>query len=36
MKKQAAVWTHLIFTAFGKTRRHSADDTDVGEKDKKD
>ena len=34
-KKQAAVWAQLIFKAFGETRRHSADDTDVGEKVKK-
>lgn len=31
-KKQAAVWIQLIFKAFGETR----DDTDVGEKVKKD
>jgi len=36
MKKQAAVWIHLIFKAFGETRRHSADGIDVGEKVKKD
>jgi hypothetical protein len=31
-KKQAAVWNQLIFKAFGETRRHSVDDTVVGEK----
>jgi hypothetical protein len=35
-KKQAAVWTQLIFKAFRETRRYSPDDTDVGEKVKKD
>jgi len=33
---QAAVWTQLIFKAFGEIRRHSAADTDIGEKVKKD
>jgi hypothetical protein len=35
-KTQAAVWTQLIFKAFEEIRRHSANDTDVGEKVKKD
>ena len=29
-KKQAAVWTQVIFKAFGQTFGHSADDTDIG------